>query len=161
MIGRLSSQSILLAALLLGIGFAASARAQDYRLGALRIEHPWAIATPHGAMTGAGYLKITNEGREADRLIAVKSPAAQKVTLHQMIGEDGMMKMRRLDKLEIKPGETVELKPEGMHLMFEGLQGPLLASDRAKGTLVFEKAGSVDVEFAIVPMGQSPSSHMH
>jgi copper(I)-binding protein len=62
--------------------------------------------------------------------------------------------MRVLDKgLEIKPGETVELTPAGMHIMFEGLRAPLIEAGRVQGTLVFEKAGSIDVDYAIEPMG--------
>ena len=65
-----------------------------------------------------------------------------------------MVKMRVLEKgIEIKPGETVELKPDGMHVMFEGLHAPLLEAGRVQGTLVFEKAGSIDVDYAIEPMG--------
>jgi periplasmic copper chaperone A len=137
--------------------------AHDYRVGSLLIDHPWAIATPDGAQVGAGYLKVTNEGKEPDRLIALTSPAARKLTLHQSVREGDVAKMRPLDKgIEIKPGETVELKPEGMHIMFEGLKGPLIAASRVQGTLVFEKAGKIDVDYSVVPLGKKSSSdHSH
>jgi copper(I)-binding protein len=142
------------AALAAALGFAPVARAHDYRVGALHIDHPWAIATPNGAKVGAGYMKITNEGKEGDRLISLSSPAAKKVTLHATTQEGDVMKMRALDKgVEIKPGETVELKPEGAHMMFEGLKAPLKAATRVQATLVFEKAGKIDVDYAVEPMG--------
>ena len=137
-------------------------QAHDYRVGSIHIDHPWAIATPNGATVGAGYMKITNEGKEPDRLIALTSPASPKVTLHDSVKEGDVVKMRALDKgLEIKPGETVELKPEGMHVMFEGLKAPLLEAGRVQGTLVFEKAGSVDVDYSIVPMGTKDPHAKH
>jgi copper(I)-binding protein len=68
------------------------------------------------------------------------------------------MKMRPLSNgLEIKPGETVELKPGGYHLMFVGLKAPFEKGKRVKGTLRFEKAGTVDVEYAVTAIGATPS----
>jgi len=143
----------------------AVAKAQDYRVGYLRIDHPWATATPQGAKVGAGYITIINDGSQADRLIAVTSPAARKVTIHTAVKEGDVVKMRALDKgLEIKPGETVELKPEGTHVMFEELAGPLVAGTRAKATLTFEKAGSIDVEYNVEPLGtkvSKPAARTH
>jgi copper(I)-binding protein len=157
-------------ALAAALAFAQAASAHDYHLGKLHIDHPWAIATPNGAKVGAGYMKITNEGSAPDRLISLSSPAAKKVTLHATTQEGDVMKMRALDKgVEIKPGETVELKPEGTHIMFEDLKAPLKAATRVPATLVFEKAGKIDVDYAVEPMGTKapppaamPShEHMH
>jgi copper(I)-binding protein len=72
---------------------------------------------------------------------------------------DGVMKMRSLPNgLEIKPGTSVDLKPGGYHLMFQKLQSPLKEGQTIKGTLVFEKAGSVEVEYKVMPIGSSGSS---
>ncbi len=96
---------------------------KTYKVGALVIEAPWARATPGGAKVGGAYLKITNTGTEADRLVGGTLPVAAAVEVHEMSMTDGVMKMRKLDKgLEIKPGQTVELKPGGYHIMFTGLQ---------------------------------------
>ena len=162
---RRLSQSVLLAAVLALLP--ASARAHDYRIGSLVIDHPWAIATPQGAKVGAGYLKIINEGTQPDRLIAVTSPASRKVTIHTSVKEGDVVKMRALDKgIEIKPGETVALVPEGTHIMFEGLSAPLVAGARAKATFIFEKAGIIDMDFTVEPIGTkapspAPPAHQH
>jgi copper(I)-binding protein len=67
-----------------------------------------------------------------------------------MAVENNVMKMRRLDDgLEIKPGETVELKPGSFHLMMMGLDGGYVEGPKIPGTLIFEKAGTVEVEFAV------------
>jgi copper(I)-binding protein len=132
----------------------ALASAHDYHIGSIHIDHPWAIATPNGAKVGGGYMKITNEGTQPDRLIALTSPSARKVVLHGSVKDGDVVKMRALDKgIEIKPGETVDLSPEGTHIMFEGLRSPLIEASRVQGTLVFEKAGKIDVDYAIEPMG--------
>jgi periplasmic copper chaperone A len=123
-------------------------------VGALSIEVPWTRATPAGAKVGGGYLKITNTGKEPDRLVGGSLPQAGRFEVHEMSVTDGVMKMRELAKgLEIRPGETVELKPGGFHLMFMDLKEPLKAGMALKGTLVFEKAGKVDVEYQVAPVG--------
>ena len=133
---------------------ASSADARDYRVGSLDIVGPWSRATPKGAAIGAGYMKITNGGTTADRLMGGSSDVAAKVELHSMTMDNGVMKMRPIaGGLEIKPGETVELKPGSYHLMFVGLKKPLGTGDHVKATLAFEKAGTVNVEFDVSAMG--------
>ena len=128
--------------------------AQTFKIGALVIEAPWARATPGGAQVGGGYMKITNTGKEADRLVGGSLPIAGEVEVHEMAMAGDVMKMRRLpDGLEIKPGASVELKPGGNHLMFMGLRGALKAGQPVKGTLVFQKAGTVEVEYRVAPIG--------
>jgi copper(I)-binding protein len=70
--------------------------------------------------------------------------------------EQGVMKMRPLAAgLEIRPGETVELKPGSYHVMFMALKEPLEKGQRKTVTLEFEKAGKIDIEFAVEAIGAS------
>jgi copper(I)-binding protein len=132
--------------------------ALDYRLGAIEIGQPWARATPPTAESGGGFLVITNTGTTPDRLIAVKSPAADKVEIHEMKMDGNIMRMREVEKgIEIPPGATVELKPGGFHVMFMGLKAPFAKDAKVPLTLVFEKAGSIDVDLMVQAMGaQAP-----
>lgn len=147
--------------ILLGLGLlsqpAAPALAQvksaKVQVGALVIDAPWARATPKGAKVGGGYVKITNTGTAPDRLVGGTLPDAGAVEVHEMSMADNVMKMRRLDGLEIKPGASLELKPGGYHLMFMDLKQGLTAGQTLKGTLVFEKAGSVEIEYLVAPIG--------
>ena len=147
-------------ATVLGVMFMAAcsqAHAHDYKVGTLQIVHPWSRATPKGASVAAGYMTITNTGTEPDRLIGGSSPVAGRVEVHEMSMDGGVMKMRPLkDGLELKPGQTVELKPGSFHVMMLDLKEPVKMGDRVKGTLTFEKAGAVDVEYAVVAAGASP-----
>jgi copper(I)-binding protein len=125
-----------------------------FKLGDLTVTSPWTRATPGGAKIAGGYLKITNNGTASDRFVGAKSDATDHVELHEMSMSDGVMKMRPLPNgLEIKPGETVELKPGGYHLMFMDLKQPLKQGDALKATLKFEKAGSLDVNFNVNALG--------
>lgn len=128
--------------------------AHDYKLGALEISQPWARATAPTAPAGGGYLSITNKGPTPDRLVSVRSPAADKIEVHEMKMDGNIMRMREVEHgLEIAPGATVKLAPGGFHLMMMGLKGPLKQGTRVPLTLTFEKAGSIDVELAVGGMG--------
>lgn len=144
---------------------AKSAAAPSYKVGALVLEAPWIRATPGGAQVAGGYVKITNTGTEPDRLVGGTFPVAAAVEVHEMAMTDGVMKMRGLPNgLEIKPGASVDLKPGGYHLMFQKLQNPLKEGQTVKGTLAFEKAGSVEVEYKVMPIGSGGSGgggHSH
>jgi periplasmic copper chaperone A len=140
----------------------APAAAHEYNIGSLHIGHPWSRATPKGATIGAGYLKITNNGTAPDRLLGGSSEAAKSFELHVMSMEKGVMKMRPVEGgIEIKPGETVEFKPESYHAMFVGLKEPLVQGHRVKATLDFEKAGKVAVEFVVESIGARQGNDDH
>lgn len=127
------------------------------------IEAPATRATPGGARNAGGYVRVTNKGTTSDRIIGGTFARAERVEVHDMSMVDGVMKMRKLDNgVEIKPGETVEFKPGGFHLMFLGLNDGLKEGQTVKGTLQFEKAGSVDVDFVVGPLGGGSSGgHSH
>jgi hypothetical protein len=134
--------------------------ALDYKLGAIEIGQPWTRATPPTAESGGGYLVLKNTGTTPDRLIAVKSPAADKVEIHEMKMDGNIMRMREVEKgIEIPPGATVELKPGGFHVMFMGLKAPFAKEAKVPLTLVFEKAGSIDVDLMVQAMGALAPMH--
>jgi periplasmic copper chaperone A len=132
----------------------AAAQAADTDVGSIHLSQPWARATPKGASAGAAYLTVTNNGAAPDRLSCSGSEAAAKCQIHTMSMENGVMKMRPVEGgLEIKPGETVALKPGSDHLMLMNLKHPLEAGKTLEATLQFEKAGAIKVEFPILAMG--------
>lgn len=138
---------------------AGAATAETYTAGSIAITSPWARATPKGAQVGGAYMTITNKGTEVDRLVGGSSAVASQVEVHQMSMDKGVVTMRPLEGgLEIKPGQTVEFKPDSFHLMLMGLKQPLMPGQHVKATLEFAKAGKVEVEYAVEAMGaQGPS----
>ena len=131
-----------------------TAPVRGFKAGDLFIEAPWSRATPPGARVAAGFVKVTNNGSETDRLIGGSFELAKKIEVHEMTMSDNVMRMRQLAKgLEIKPGESVELRPSSYHLMFFELARPLKAEEVIKGTLTFERAGTVAVDFVVAPLG--------
>lgn len=137
-----------------------AAFAHDYKAGPLAITHPWSRATPPGAKVGGGYLAIENTGQEADRLVSVSAPFAGRSEMHEMAVTNGVMTMRPLDQgVVLPPGGKVEFKPGGYHIMFMELKQPLKQGEMVKGTLAFEKAGSIEVEFKVEAVGARGTDH--
>jgi periplasmic copper chaperone A len=138
---------------------AVPASAEEIKAGDLVITQAWSRATPGGAKIGGAYLTIENKGSTPDRLLGGSADVADKVQVHEMTMNNGVMTMRQLDKgLAIAPGKTVKLAPGGYHLMLLDLKGPLKQGDQLPLTLEFEKAGKVKLSFDVQGVGaQSPA----
>ena len=101
-----------------------------------------------GRDTAAGYMSITNHGKIDDKLISVTSPISGAVEIHNHIEEDGIMKMRQIEGISLKAGETIELKPGSFHLMMFKSKLPENQTDVSL-TLNYQNAPSVTM---IVPV---------
>lgn len=122
----------------------------------LKIEQPWARATPGGAKNGAAYMTL--ESADADALVAASSPVADKVEIHTHAQEGGVMKMMRVEEVPLDPGKKVELKPGGEHVMLIGLKRPLKEGERFPLTLTFRNAGKRQVEVRVEKPGAGAPS---
>jgi copper(I)-binding protein len=135
--------------------------AATFKAGDITVTAPWTRATPGGAKVAGGYLKVVNNGTAPDRLIKAESSIAGHVEIHEMTMSGGVMKMRPIaEGLVIKPGQSVELAPGGLHVMFMDLKQPLKQGDTVKATLAFEKAGPIEVVFKVNALGAT-STHKH
>lgn len=135
--------------------------AHEYKAGTIEIDHPWSRATPEGAKVAAGYLVLKNNGSAPDRLVAATAEIAGKAEIHEMAVDDqGVMTMRPLpDGLEIPAGGEVALKPGGLHLMFLSITRGAKEGEKLKGSLTFENAGTVAVEFDVQAIGGGHGAH--
>lgn len=115
----------------------------------LTVENAFARPAPAGGAGGA-FLTVINAGSEADRLIAVRSPAAPTTELHETIDDNGVMKMRHAPAgFEVPANGKLELKPGGKHVMFMGLTSALTEGGQVEMTLTFEKAGEITIQAPI------------
>ncbi|MEW5726403.1 MAG: copper chaperone PCu(A)C [Pseudomonadota bacterium] len=117
------------------------------------VQDPWSRATARTATTGAIYFTLVNHGGEQDRLIAADSPVAEVVELHTHIEEDGILKMRPVDGVDVPAAGRVSFQPGGLHVMLVGLKAALKEGRTVPVTLTFEKMGTVTVEARILPVG--------
>jgi copper(I)-binding protein len=130
-----------------------TALAHEFAREGVTVAHPWARATPGGAKIGGAYLEIKAAAGKGDRLIGARSPVAGGAEIHSHITEGGIARMRRVDAVVIPPGQSLVLGPGGYHVMLVDLNQPLKEGDLIKLTLVFEKAGEIEVDATVEPIG--------
>jgi len=129
-------------------------------LGEINISAPFTRATLPNAPVGGGFLTIENTGDQTDRLISATSSVAGDTQIHEMSMQGDVMKMRELaEGLEIPAGATVALAPGGYHIMFMGLNQAFVEGESITITLVFEKAGSVEVELPVLGTAADSAGH--
>ena len=133
--------------------------ANDYKLGDLAIDHPWARASAGASVNGAAYMVISTSGAAPDQLIGASTPIAEKAELHTDIMEGDVMRMRPVKGIEVNLGEPATLEPGALHVMLIGLKAPLKEGEHFPLTLTFEKAGSVTVEVTVEAAGAHGHQH--
>lgn len=120
----------------------------------IEIAEPWLRAMLPGQPAAGGYLTIVNRGAAADRLVAVTSPRAGRVEIHDMAIENDVMRMRPVEGgLVLEPGASVELAPGGLHLMFLDVRGAFADGEQVPVTLEFETAGKAEISFDVRAIG--------
>ena len=107
--------------------------------GAVEVSDAWARATMPGQAVAGVYFHVKSALKA--RLVGVKTSSAKTAEIHSMAQEDGVMKMRKLDFLDLPAGEAVVLKPGGNHVMLFDIRKPLKAGERIKLTLIIEQDG--------------------
>lgn len=144
----------LITSLILALGLTGSASAGEvFRVGAIRIETPWARASIGTKRPAAAYFTVHNTGTDPDRLMAVANPNAGMVNIHRTTKEGGVMRMSPTGPIEIPPGQTVTLKPGGLHVMMMKLSSPLMKGEKTELELTFERAGKITVSTPIFGPG--------
>ena len=104
----------------------------------IKVGDAYVRAIPPGQPNSAAFMVLDNGGAKGHALVGAASPVAEAVELHTHIMDEGMMKMRRVERVELPAGESVRLQPGGLHVMLIGLKQPLKPDDQVHLTLTFE-----------------------
>jgi copper(I)-binding protein len=130
------------------------AQVAEFSTGKIKVVAPWTRATPESSKVGGGFMTLINTGSEPDRLVGGSTEVSGSLEIHEIQIVNGVAMMRQVNPgIALKSGASIVLKPFSHHLMLMDLKQPLQAGQKIKGTLVFEKAGSVEIEYLVVPMG--------
>jgi copper(I)-binding protein len=129
----------------------------------IHVTHPHARSSLPGQRNGSVYLSLENRGAASDRLMAVSTPVAGAAAIHTMSMQNNVMKMREAAGIDMPPGMKMEMIPgEGHHIMLLNLKRALKPGEKFPMTLVFEKAGKVEVSVAVDPaQATEPMQHAH
>ncbi len=126
----------------------------------IKIENAQAFETSEGMKNGAALFTITNDGKEADKLVAASTPVTDHAEIHEMSEENGVMKMGKVDSVTVEAGKSVTFSPDGYHVMLMGLKAPLKAGSEFPLTLKFEHAGDVETKVTVKSRSATPSMDM-
>lgn len=122
------------------------------KVGGLEVLDGFLRATPGSMPTGVGYVTIRSTGA-SDRLLAFETPACTRPELHTHVNDNGIMRMRKVEAIDVPAGGEVRLESGGLHLMLIDLVGPLTEGDAVPMRLIFETAGAVDVTLPVKKLG--------
>ena len=129
--------------------------------GGLMAMKPFAYETIPTAKAAGAYISVMSHG-DADRLLDAQSPVAKRVEIHTHIKDGDVMRMRKVDgPLPVTADEPLKMEPGGVHIMLMGLTAPLDAGATIPVTLVFEKAGEMVVDVAVVKRGEGSGHGGH
>ena len=119
----------------------------DKSTAAFAVEEPYLRSSLPTSTSAAAFLVLRNQTGRDDRLIAVRSALSGRVELHSHVEDaNGVMRMGEIaGGVAVADGETHEFKRGGDHLMFMGLDAPLVQGALVPVTLVFEVAGEVEI----------------
>ncbi len=148
----------LITLLLVLIFFAPPVWAHEEKSENLTISHPWSRATAPSQKVGAVFMSIKTNGNNEDRLIGAESPDAETVQIHGHTMVNDVMRMRPVDGVDIPGTGEAVLAPGGFHIMLIDLKAPLFEETVIPLTLVFEKAGKVEIEAVIEAAGAGQST---
>jgi copper(I)-binding protein len=123
----------------------------------IEIEHPWARATAPGSTVASVYLQI--KAPQADELVAVSTPLAERVEIHRSSEAHGTMKMRPVATVALPAGKPVKFEANGLHLMLIGLRAPLSVGQTVPLTFEFRSAASRSIDAAVVAPGDDHHAH--
>ncbi|MCP5230948.1 MAG: copper chaperone PCu(A)C [Zoogloeaceae bacterium] len=134
------------------------ALAADSAADRIEISDAWARAMPPMQPTSAMFLTLKNKDAVEHALIAADSDVARSVELHTHIMEEGVARMRQVERIDIPANGSASLAPGGFHVMLIGLHAPLKEGEALSATLTFEDGSTKTLAVPIRGLSYKGSS---
>lgn len=132
--------------------------AHGFSQGDIRVMHPWATVAAEGKSSPV-YMTLTNAGAEPDKLIAVEAKAAGRVEIQKASKSGGATSYEAIPAVELGAKKTVALQPGGLRVLLIDLKEPLKHEYTLPLTLVFERAGRVEIQAVIQKSAAEGHTH--
>jgi copper(I)-binding protein len=142
--------TLLATALAVACVAAVAPAAQDQTVAA---RDAWIRQPIAGRDVTAAYLVVDNHGAAPRAIVGAASDVAKALELHEMKMDNGMMRMSRVERIEVPPHGSAELKPGGFHIMMFGLERPLAAGAEVPLTLLLDDGTKVAVTAVVRTAG--------
>ena len=125
----------------------------------MHISGPWASPTAAGEKEAAAFMTIMNHRRDDVVLTEIKTEAAEKAVIHTVVTKDGKRLMEPAENgLPLAKHQIVNMEPGGIHIMLMGLKAPLKDGTTIPMTLIFDKAGPIDIKLSIAKPQTAPKA---
>lgn len=125
---------------------------------ALKVDEARVVATVPGQTVAAAYMTL--ESPKDARVVAAESDVADSVQIHTMSMQGNVMRMRRLEALELPAHRVVRLAPGSTHLMLVGLRGKLRPGGNVALRLTVTDAGGASRIVSLsLPVVEGPHAH--
>jgi hypothetical protein len=148
------SSLVLIATFAIAANGTVLAQTPEHKQGPLTVVQPWSRATAPSQKAGGVFLRIENTSDQPDRLTGVETEMANIASLHAMIRDGNVMKMRPVENgIDVPANGHVVLAPGGRHVMLIGLHNRLAKGTTVPLTLIFERAGRIEIEAVIEGAG--------
>ncbi|KMN05736.1 copper chaperone PCu(A)C [Pseudomonas helleri] len=102
------------------------------------VDDAWVRATVPGQPSSGAFMHIT--ASSDSKLVEVKSPVAKTVEIHESTMKNDVMSMQAVPFVALPAGKTVNIEPEGYHVMLMDLTGQIKDGDQVPLTLIVEDA---------------------
>lgn len=122
------------------------------------IASPYVRAVPALSENSAMFVTLKNTGASNRALVSAASRAAKVVELHTHIDDGGIMRMRPIEKIDLKAKQSTILKPGGLHIMLIGLRRPLEVGTTVQIDLEFDDGSTKPV---VAPIKSVMAMHRH
>lgn len=137
-----------IAVLTLGLLFSATVFAGT-AADAITVTDPYVRAMPPGQPNSLAFMGLTNTSDQDIELVGAEGKVSKVLELHTHIMQDGMMQMKRIEKIDLPAGKTVMLEPDGLHVMLIGLVHDLEPDTSVSLTLVFNDGSKKQLEVPV------------
>jgi hypothetical protein len=127
--------------------------------GSLKVENPRVRLLPPMQKATGGFMKISNTSDKAIKLLSAASDVSKVVELHTHIKEAGMMKMRKVEYIEVPANGVTMLKPGSYHVMFIDLIKPLKLNQIVNIELVFDNGEKLAVKAPVKKIEVGKAMH--
>ncbi len=147
--------SLLAAGLLFSAGVMAGAA------DTVSVQDPYVRLAPPSAPATGAFMVIKNAGDKDVKVVKADNPASKATELHTHINEGGVMKMRKVEAIDVKAKGEAVLKPGGLHVMLIELKAPMKEGDAVPITLTFDDGSSKTVDAKVVKPTAAPAPMEH
>lgn len=115
----------------------------------LEINNGWVRQTFGNARISSAYMEISNHNNFPIEITDITTDIAALSEIHDMTHQDGIMRMRKLDKLIIPANDNIILSPEGKHIMLINLNKKLLVGEKITMKIFIKDHSPLEIELII------------